>query len=64
LDVTQNRSARAVAVVALILLFCAIYLGSAFTPALQDDVDTGHAEAAKEMLQTGDLVTLHINGVR
>ena len=52
------------AVVALILLFCAIYLGSAFTPALQDDVDTGHAEAAKEMLQTGDLVTLHINGVR
>ncbi len=51
-------------VFALILLFCAIYLGSAFTPALQDDVDTSHAEAAKEMLHTGDLVTLHINGVR
>jgi 4-amino-4-deoxy-L-arabinose transferase-like glycosyltransferase len=55
---------RGLSVAALILLFCAIYLGSAFTPALQDDVDTSHAEAAKEMLQTGDLVTLHINGVR
>ncbi len=46
------------------LLFLAVYLGSAFSPALQDDVDTSHAEAAREMLTRGDFVTLHINGVR
>ncbi len=46
------------------LLFLAVYLGSAFSPALQDDVDTSHAEAAREMITRGDYVTLHINGVR
>jgi hypothetical protein len=48
----------------VIALFLAIYLGSAFSPALQDDVDSSHAEAAREMLSRGDFVTLHINGVR
>ena len=46
------------------LLCAVIYLGSAFTPALQDDADSTHAEAAREMLVSGDYVTLHINGVR
>ena len=41
-----------------------IYIGSAFTPALQDDADSTHAEAAREMFVTGDYVTLHVNGVR
>ena len=45
-------------------LFLAVYLGSAFSPALQDDVDSSHAEAAREMITRGDYVTLHINGVR
>ncbi len=49
---------------AALAIFLAIYLGSAFTPALQDDVDTSHAVAAREMLTRGDYVTLHINGVR
>ncbi len=48
----------------MLVLFFAIYLGSAFSPALQDDVDTSHAEAAREMISRGDYVTLHINGVR
>jgi 4-amino-4-deoxy-L-arabinose transferase-like glycosyltransferase len=32
-----------------------------FTPALLDDADTVHAEAAREMVLTHDWVTLHIN---
>lgn len=35
-----------------------------FTPALLDDADSTHAEAAREMYVTGDYVTLHVNGVR
>jgi 4-amino-4-deoxy-L-arabinose transferase-like glycosyltransferase len=49
---------------AVILLFATVYLGSAFSPALQDDADSTHAEAAREMMVSGDYVTLHINGVR
>jgi 4-amino-4-deoxy-L-arabinose transferase-like glycosyltransferase len=49
---------------AVILLFAIVYLGAAFTPALQDDADSTHAEAAREMLVSGDYVTLHVNGVR
>jgi 4-amino-4-deoxy-L-arabinose transferase-like glycosyltransferase len=64
LDVLTTASSRRFAWAAVIFLFLAVYLGSAFTPALQDDVDTSHAEAAREMLTRGDFVTLHINGVR
>src|SRR5581483_5518056 len=49
---------------ALLALFCAIYVGAMFSPALLDDADATHAEAAREMVATGDFVTLHINGVR
>lgn len=35
-----------------------------FTPPLLDDADSVHAEAAREMLVTGDWVTLHANGIR
>ena len=59
-----GTSSRRFAWAAVIALFLAIYLGSAFSPALQDDVDSSHAEAAREMLTRGDFVTLHINGVR
>jgi 4-amino-4-deoxy-L-arabinose transferase-like glycosyltransferase len=64
LDVETGTSSRRFAWAAVIALFLAIYLGSAFSPALQDDVDSSHAEAAREMLTRGDFVTLHINGVR
>jgi 4-amino-4-deoxy-L-arabinose transferase-like glycosyltransferase len=64
LDVETSTSSHRLALVAVIILFFAVYLGSAFSPALQDDVDTSHAEAAREMITRGDYVTLHINGVR
>ena len=35
-----------------------------FSPALLDDADSTHAEAAREMYVSGDYVTLHVNGVR
>jgi 4-amino-4-deoxy-L-arabinose transferase-like glycosyltransferase len=49
---------------AVLALLLAVYLGSAFSPALMDDADSTHAEAAREMLVSSDYVTLHVNGVR
>ena len=49
---------------ALAAVFLAVYVGSMFTPGLLDDADSTHAEAAREMVVSGDYVTLHINGVR
>jgi 4-amino-4-deoxy-L-arabinose transferase-like glycosyltransferase len=49
---------------ALAVVFVAVYVGSMFTPGLLDDADSTHAEAAREMVVTGDYVTLHVNGVR
>src|SRR5262249_12462699 len=48
----------------LVLLWLAIYFAGMFTPALLDDVDTIHAEAAREMLARHDWVTLYTNGLR
>lgn len=48
----------------LAAVFLAVYFGSMFSPALLDDADSTHAEAAREMFVTGDYVTLRINGVR
>jgi 4-amino-4-deoxy-L-arabinose transferase-like glycosyltransferase len=74
LDVPHQRPDRPVpaalpvswraAVILLAALTLAIYLGSARTPALFDDADAGHAEVPKEILERGDWVTFHINGVR
>src|SRR5580692_212432 len=55
---------RAASYWALALVFVAVYFGSLFSPALLDDADSTHAEAAREMFVTGDYVTLHVNGVR
>ncbi|MGE0131749.1 MAG: ArnT family glycosyltransferase [Blastocatellales bacterium] len=48
----------------LLLLTALIYVGSAWNPSLQDDADAAHAEAAREIVERGDWVTLHINGIR
>src|SRR5450755_3801091 len=45
-------------------LWLAIYMAGIFTPPLLDDVDTIHAEAAREMLLRHDWVTLYTNGFR
>jgi 4-amino-4-deoxy-L-arabinose transferase-like glycosyltransferase len=53
-----------VSVVVLVALWSIIYLSGLSRPALLDDADTVHAEAAKEMLQRHDWVTLYVNGIR
>jgi 4-amino-4-deoxy-L-arabinose transferase-like glycosyltransferase len=53
-----------ICVLALACVWAAIYaVGLQSTPLL-DDVDTVHAEAAREMLQRHDWVTLYTNGFR
>lgn len=56
-----SRTTAALILLGLALL---IYVGNAAHPALLDDADGGHAVASQEMVQTGDWVVLHINGVR
>lgn len=46
----------------IVLAWAVIYLGSLFAPPLMDDADTVHAEAAHEMVEHNDWVTLRING--
>jgi 4-amino-4-deoxy-L-arabinose transferase-like glycosyltransferase len=48
----------------IFLLWGMIYFAGMFTPALLDDVDTIHAEAAREMLVRHDWVTMYTNGIR
>jgi 4-amino-4-deoxy-L-arabinose transferase-like glycosyltransferase len=48
----------------LILLWLLIYFAAIFHPPLMDDADTVHAEAAREMLQRHDWVTLYTDGIR
>jgi 4-amino-4-deoxy-L-arabinose transferase-like glycosyltransferase len=45
-------------------LWLAIFAASLASPPLLDDADATHAQAAQAMLTTGDLVTLHVDGVR
>ena len=51
-------------IIGVLLLFALVYVGSLFSPGLQDDADSTHAEAAREMLVTQDYVTLKVNGNR
>jgi 4-amino-4-deoxy-L-arabinose transferase-like glycosyltransferase len=46
----------------IMLAWVVIYLASIFQPPLMDDADTVHAEAAREMVEHNDWVTLRING--
>ena len=48
----------------LAVVFFAVQFGSLFTPPLLDDADASHAQAAQHMAETGDLVTLKIDGIR
>jgi 4-amino-4-deoxy-L-arabinose transferase-like glycosyltransferase len=64
-----NRAASAhwatpASIIFLVALWLAIYVAGIFTPPLLDDVDTIHAEAAREMLLRHDWVTLYTNGLR
>jgi 4-amino-4-deoxy-L-arabinose transferase-like glycosyltransferase len=50
---------------ALVLISFAIFVGSSTAPpALMDDADSAHAEVAREMANSGDWVTLTMDGIR
>ena len=56
--------ARRIRWIGILAIFAFVYLGSLFSPALLDDADATHSEAAREMYRTGDWVTLHVDGIR
>jgi 4-amino-4-deoxy-L-arabinose transferase-like glycosyltransferase len=51
-------------ILSIIGLWALLYLPGLFRPALLDDADSVHAEAAREMLLRHDWVTLYIDGIR
>lgn len=48
----------------IVLLWAIVYIPGLFTPALLDDADSVHAEAAREMVARHDWSTLYIDGIR
>lgn len=48
----------------LFAIFAAVQFASLFTPPLLDDADASHAEAVQHMAESGDWVTLKVNGIR
>jgi 4-amino-4-deoxy-L-arabinose transferase-like glycosyltransferase len=58
---TPRRSAALLLLSGLWLL---LFFASLFAPPLLDDADATHASAARHMAQTGDLVTLRVDGIR
>jgi 4-amino-4-deoxy-L-arabinose transferase-like glycosyltransferase len=62
LDTSTPR--RSTALLILSGLWLIIFFTALFSPPLLDDADATHASAARNMALSGDLVTLHVNGVR
>jgi len=60
--VEESHHARALSV--LVALWFALFVTSLFSPAVFDDADGTHANAARQMALSGDLVTLRVNNVR
>lgn len=52
------------ALLTLLSLWLVIFFASLFAPPLLDDADATHANAARHIVLSGDLVTLKVNGIR
>jgi 4-amino-4-deoxy-L-arabinose transferase-like glycosyltransferase len=61
---SSNNQVRKTSIIVIVALWIVVYAAGMFTPALLDDADTVHAEAAREMVISHDWVTLHANGIR
>jgi 4-amino-4-deoxy-L-arabinose transferase-like glycosyltransferase len=61
---TETAPSRPAAISLLVGLWFVIYFSALFAPPLLDDADATHASAARYMVTTGDLVTLHVDGIR
>ena len=62
LQSSERSSRQKFFIVLIVAAWAVIYFGSLFQPPLMDDADTVHAEAAREMVEHNDWVTLKING--
>src|SRR6202022_4148546 len=60
----EERSSRLGSILVIACLWGAVYFAGIFSPPLLDDVDSVHAEAAREMVLRHDWVTLHTDGIR
>ncbi len=61
---TSETPLRSTALLILTGLWLIIFFAALFAPPLLDDADGTHANAARHMALTGDLVTLRVDGVR
>lgn len=61
---SPGSAVRYSSIAIIVFLWAAIYFSSIFSPPLLDDVDTIHAEAAREMVLRHDWVTLYTDGIR
>jgi len=48
----------------LVAVFIAVQFASLFTPPLLDDVDASHAQVSQQMAESGNWVTMKVNGIR
>jgi len=64
LERTVPGSRRKYFLAAILLVWLLVYVPGLFRPALLDDADSVHAEAAREILLRHDWVTLHADGIR
>ncbi len=55
---------RSTALSILFGLWLIVFFAALFAPPLLDDADATHSSAARSMALTGDLVTLHVDGIR
>ena len=60
----QVRSPQARVLAFLGVLWLILFFASLFSPPVLDDADGTHANAARQMALSGDMVTLRINNVR
>ena len=60
----EEKTSRLGSILIIACLWGAVYLAGIFSPPLLDDVDSVHAEAAREIVLRHDWVTLHTDGIR
>src|SRR6476619_2129822 len=65
LDETMGNTSSLRYQVIVVLFAAAVYLGCCLSPpGLMDDVDAVQAQIARNMLDSGDWVTAHLNGIK
>jgi 4-amino-4-deoxy-L-arabinose transferase-like glycosyltransferase len=61
---TVQRPSTSAVWALLAAIFLAVQFASLFTPPLLDDVDASHAQVAQHMDQSGDWITMKLDGIR